>query len=546
MRRNNTLLLLISAILLVVMGFSSITQAIAGSPASTTTAAAVTSAATSTLVEAATEADDEKVTRPAGWSDDTHSNEVEPNYEVVFPQDKVNQLTITITPDEWATLQANMTELLGEPGQSGPSGGDRPEPPDDFAGERPEPPDGFTAPENGEPPASGGPNDGGGGSMVSENPTWVTATVEFEGNTWTNVGFRYKGNSSLVNSWNSNTLKLPFKLDFDEFEDEYTEIENQRFYGFKQLSFSNDFGDSSHMRDTITYDLLDEAGLPAAETAYYEVILDYGEGQVSLGLYTAVEVIDDTVIERYFGDDSGNIYEGDGQAVSLAEGTFDQIENSFQKENNKTEADWSDIEELYDVLHSEERITDPATWRANLESVFDVDSFLEWLAISAALQHWDTYGSMTHNFYLYHNPDTDQLTWISWDHNMVLGGMDGQRQEADTTGVAQDETAAANEPVAGNGPGGHSVSLDKVDVDDNWPLIRYLLDDPTYYERYLDYLEEAGNLLSSEALATKYQTLAELIRPYVDNPDTFDNAVQSLAERTTEQAQAVTDFLANQ
>jgi hypothetical protein len=46
---------------------------------------------------------------------------------------------------------------------------------------------------------------------------------------------------------------------------------------------------------------LEEAGLPAAETAFCEVILDYGEGPVTLGLYTVIEVVDDTVVERYFG-----------------------------------------------------------------------------------------------------------------------------------------------------------------------------------------------------------------------------------------------------
>jgi spore coat protein CotH len=71
--------------------------------------------------------------------------------------------------------------------------------------------------------------------MTPENPTWVPATIEFEGNTWTNVGVRYKGNSSLTSGWRSGTLKLPLKLDFDEFEDDYPEIDDQRFYGFKQF-----------------------------------------------------------------------------------------------------------------------------------------------------------------------------------------------------------------------------------------------------------------------------------------------------------------------
>ena len=41
------------------------------------------------------------------------------------------------------------------------------------------------------------------------------------------------------------SYKLPFKLDFDEFEDTYPEIDDQRFYGFKQLSFSSNCSDPS-------------------------------------------------------------------------------------------------------------------------------------------------------------------------------------------------------------------------------------------------------------------------------------------------------------
>ncbi len=362
---------------------------------------------------------------------------------------------------------------------------------------------------------------------------WVAATLEFEGETWTNVGVRYKGNSSLQSGWREGSLKLPLKLDFDQFEDDFPEIENQRFYGFKQLSLANGFGDATFMRDAVTYDLLEEAGLTAAETAYYEVILDYGEGPVSLGLYTMVEVIDDTVIDRTFDGDSGNIYEGDGTAASLAEGTFDQIADSFQKENNE-DTDWSDLETLYNVLHSDARTTDPEAWRANLEAIFDVDPFLEWLAISAAIQHWDTYGSMTHNYYLYNNPDTGQLTWISWDHNLVLGGSPGGVGGGFPGGNAG----------GGRGGPGRAVSFDKTEVGENWPLIRYLLDDPIYYAKYLSYLEETATLLDADALAVKYQTLAALLAPYVDDEAAFKTAVEALTEQTYSQAETLADFLA--
>lgn len=462
-----------------------------------------------------------QTTRPEGWTEETHSNNAAPNYDIVFPQDKVNQIKITIAPSDWEAMQANLTELLGPRG-TGQGGG--------FPGAPGLPPDrgemnpGNVTPDNGGAPIA--PGIPGWIDMTLENPMWIAATISFDGLTWTNVGVRYKGHSSLRSGWHDGSLKLPLKLDFDEFEDDHPEIENQRFYGFKQLSLSNSFGDSTYMRDVISADLLEEAGLVAAETAYYEVILDYGEGPVNLGLYIMIEVIDDTVIDCVFGDDSGNIYEGDGPGASLAVGTFDQIKDSFLKENNQVEADWSDIEALYTVLHSEQRISDPEAWRESLELIFDVDVFLEWLAISTVIEHWDSYGSMPHNFYLYHDPDTDLLTWISWDHNEVLGIRGGREAYGGGMGLERDE------------------------VGQNWPLIRYLLDDPVYHGRYVEYIEETINgPFNPETLEKKCQELAELISPYAAKESgeaTFESAVQELINRIYERYEAATDFLVSE
>jgi hypothetical protein len=462
----------------------------------------IMSSTTETAEEASAVTGEEGNVRPEGWTEETHSNDVEPNYGVVFPQDKVNQITITIDPADWEAMQADMTDILGEPGTGQnrgpdrmrwPEGGAPPEgmeppgggqpPTGDFVPpEDTEPPTGdFTPPEGFEPPP-GGPGGGMGGviDMVSETPMWVPATITFDGTSWNHVGIRYKGNSSLTSAWRDGSLKMPFKFDFDEFEDDYPEIDNQRFFGFKELSLANGFSDDTYLREGLTYQVMREAGLITSQTALYEVYLDYGEGPVNLGIYTVVEVVDDTVIKNAFGGDDGNIYEGDGMGVSLAEGTYDLIADSFEKENNDDEPDWSDIEALYTALHSETRTTDPAQWRADLEAIFDVDTFLNWLAVSAVVQNWDTYGSMSHNFYLYNNPETGQLVWLPWDHNMTLGiGGGGGRGQM------------------GGGSGGRGgVSFDKADLGDEWPLIRFLLDDPTYYEKYLSYLTAASDSLT--------------------------------------------------
>ena len=491
----------------------------------------------------AEEVEETEIARPANWREETHSNDVDPNYDVVFPEDEVNQITITISPENWAEMQANMVELFGDSGtndQRGdgfaaggqPAVGEGGQPPAHDDGGQPgmggRPEGDMQPPTNGERPemAQGDVAGGGAGMMnvdlTSKKPDWFEATIEFEGDIWTNVGVRYKGNSSLTSGWRSGTEKLPFKLDFDEFEDDYPEIDDQRFYGFKQLSLSNAFNDTSFMRDAAVSDILEDAELPVAKTAFYEVIIDYGEGPVSLGLYIAVEVIDDTAVERYFGDDEGNIYEGDGTAASFAASTYDQIETSFQKENNE-DGDWSDIEELFNVLHADLRTSDPAAWRTALESVFDTDAFLEWLAVSSSIQNWDSYGSMSHNYYLYN--DEGQLTWIAWDHN-----------EAMTSGRG-----------GGTRGGGNTTTLDQASVNENWPLIRYLLDDPVYYELYTNYLAETiAGPFNADKMAATYQEMAALISPYASaevGEAAFNNAVQELIEHAYERANVVNTFL---
>lgn len=348
---------------------------------------------------------------------------------------------------------------------------------------------------------------------------WVTGDIEFEGDVWTDVGVRFKGNSSLMNAWSSGSLELPFKLDFDEFEDENPAIDDQRFYGFKQLSLSNNYNDATFMRDAVTSDILADAGIASAETAFYELFVDYGEGAVNFGLYTMVEVIDDTVIGRAFGDDDGNIYEADGASVSLAAGTYDGISASFQKENNEDEADWSDIEALYTALHSELRQSDPAAWKAELEAVFDVDTFLHWLAINTVIENWDTYGAATHNFYLYNNPETGQLTWIPWDHNEAL--KEGQRSTM-------------------------TLAMDR--VGDEWPLIRFLLADSDYYATYVSYVDETiSTAFQADAMIAKYAEIADLIEPYATakiGAEAFAQGVQQLVDHTFARVTAAESFVA--
>lgn len=394
--------------------------------------------------------------RPMGWRAESHSDEVDPNYAIVFPADAVKTFTITFSPEAWQAMQDDLNTNLAK-----------------------------------------------GGNIADYSPIWVPATITFDGVTWTNVGVRHKGQSSLEKAWREGAQNLPFKVDFDKFEDDHPEIKNQRFFGFNELSLANNTNDPTAMRDTLVYDILARAGLPAMHTAAYEVILDHGDGATSLGLYTATEVVDDTGVAAFFSGEKGNIYEATGPSgVSLAEGTFDQIPVGFEKKNNE-DSSYADLERLYTVLHDARRTTEPQAWRTELESVFNVDGFLEWLGIATAVAHLDTYGVAGHNFYIYNDPATGKLNWISWDHNETF----------------QVAFAAL-------------LPFDRAIVGESWVLIRFLLDDPVYYARYVALLEEnSRTVLEPDALTRQVRARAALLAPYATtqlSPAEYDAAVGDL------------------
>ena len=91
------------------------------------------------------------------------------------------------------------------------------------------------------------------------------------------------------------------------------------------------------------------------------------------------------------------------------------------------------------------------------------------------------------------------------------------------------------------------ASLGRDEVGQNWPLIRYLLDDPVYHSRYIDYIEEIiKGVFRPNKLERKYRALADLIAPYVAkefSEATFESAVQELIERIYERYQVAITFL---
>ena len=518
--------------------------------------------------------------RPTGWTTASHGSRIPANYEVVLPDDRVNEIFITFTPEAWAAEEADMVEIYGERGSGagrGPGGrryGRFPQPDlEELAEQLGRPletvqaavalipdigamalalemdaeqlsealvlPDGIQGP--GGADRGGAPGRGPGpGGPGQRNPIWVPVTVEFGGQTWWQVGFRYKGNTALSMSWGNGSTALPFKLDFDEFEDDNPELDNQRFYGFKQLGFGNNFGDPSLQREKVAADVFRAAGVPAAETAFYAVYVDKGDGDgfQPWGFYTAVELPDDALIETQFADDDGNMYKPSGAGASFAAGSF--TEASFPKRTNR-ESDFADVLALFNALHDESRLSDPAAWRENLESVFDVERFLRWLATNRFVQKRDTYGAMPKDFYLYADGASGQLAWIPWDNN-----------EAMDDGNLSSGPGGAGGPGPARGRGGQSAwtfSLDEIDADD-WPLIGFLIEDEVYGARYIELVKSvSSDVFSPTLMIAIYEGNYQMLVDYLGSTDdtlateALRTANDGLIAHVHERASAAAAFL---
>ncbi|MBU0721180.1 CotH kinase family protein [bacterium] len=408
------------------------------------------------------------------WTEETHSNDVNPNFAEVFSDTEVKRLDIVISSEYWQSMLANMTEMYGEFGSINQNEVPTQNPADGAV--LPPPPPGDIPTTNEIP------------TLLSsdEDPIFVPAEVYYNGIQWYKVGVRFKGNSSLQTAWEQGVLKLSFKLDFDEYEDSYPQIKNQRFYGFKKFSLKNNYDDHALVREKVAADVFRSAGLAVSNTAFYTVYIDHGNGAEYFGLYTLVEEIDDTLIDTQFISGDGNLYKPEEGSATFIEGTFSS--DDFEKKTNEDDADYSDIEALFAALHDITRTTDAPTWRANLEAVFDVDTFLKYLAVNGVIQNGDTYGLMAHNYYLYNNPANKKLTWIPWDNNEAL--QDGKM--------------------------GGALALDFSNLaDESWPLIAKIYADATYKAQYNKYVEDTITAyFNSDNMQSTYTAYASLIEAY--------------------------------
>ncbi|MGN7411172.1 CotH kinase family protein [Paenibacillus sp. SAF-068] len=319
---------------------------------------------------------------------------------------------------------------------------------------------------------------------------YKNVSVEVDGNKLDNVGFSTKGNLTLkaVSSMEDSD-RYSFRLKFDKYD------KTQTLLGLDKMVLNNNYADPSYMREVLHYEALRSIGMDVPMTNYVNL---YVNGEL-VGFYTGVEAVDDSYLERNYGEDyeEGVLYDTDEKSYLQYEEGSDY---STITKDLGTDKDKAKLKTFIQTLNEM-----PEGEKGDIESVLDVDSALQYIAGNMVLGNYDSYnGDKGHNYMLYSDAD-GKFTVVPWDFNMSFNGYSGGGGRGTTTGSTTTNTNATNvsvdEPVLG-------ISMENV------PMINNLLAVPEYKEKYMNYVNELTDYM--EGIQDRITGLADEIRPYVE------------------------------
>lgn len=305
----------------------------------------------------------------------------------------------------------------------------------------------------------------------------LPATLVVEGDTFLNVGVRFKGNTSYQMVQNSD--KKSFNITMDD------AVPGQNLDGYSTLNLNNAFEDASFMRE-VSYVHQIRRHVPAARGNFVRLSIN----GVSWGIYPNVQQLNGDYLKEWFFSNDGTRWRadrpaggggpgggggwGDGTAALnyLGADTATYKQYYALKSSGKTNP-WDDLVNVCDVLNN----TALSNLEAEIAEVLDLDRTLWFLASEIAFSDDDSYvfkGKM--DYYLYWDPETQRITPLEFDGNSVM------KSNATNWGVFYNETKV------------------------NYPLLNRLLAVPTIRQRYLAHFR---TLIADEMNTTNFNALID-------------------------------------
>lgn len=270
---------------------------------------------------------------------------------------------------------------------------------------------------------------------------WIQGSVTIDGESFTHVGLKLKGNSSLRGiSADTPAEDLPFRIRLDKY------VDDQQFEGVSDFTVRSNSSETS-LNEAVALDLLTDAGLASTQAIATRFSVNGSDESLRL----TVQNLDDTWVKDYFPDAGADsvLYK------SEADGSWDWLgEDGDYSSSFDIEAGADNYEPLVALLDLINNGTAEEI-AAQLPDLVDIDSFATYLAFEDAINNFDDIDGPGNNSYLFWDSATQKFTVVAWDHNMAFGGGAGGLpggQGGD--GAMPDRPNAGDMPNVGDMPAG--------------------------------------------------------------------------------------------
>lgn len=330
---------------------------------------------------------------------------------------------------------------------------------------------------------------------TADEEEYQSCTIVIDGEAFSNVGLRVKGNNSrrLVHEYGLERYSL--KVEFDHYE-------YNSYYGLDKFSLDASFQDNSYMKNWITYDMMDHMGVPTPLRSYANVRVN-GE---DWGLFLAIEEPEEAFARRVYEKNHGQLYKPDYKslndenadvALRYTDDTFESYDNIFR--NAKFDITDRDKERLIEALKI-------LSTGENLESAVDVDEVLRYFTVQVFVVNLDSYlGRTGHNYFLYEEEGI--ISILPWDYNLAFA-----TYSLGMPDPINDATLYVNYPI--NTPASGEIML-------NRPLYHNLMKNDEYFKQYYRYFDQLIKEYFESGYFEKFvEETKAMISPYVEKDPT--------------------------
>lgn len=315
-------------------------------------------------------------------------------------------------------------------------------------------------------------------SMKIYGEEMLLGTVNIDGNTYKNVGIRYRGSKSFKIGGKRN----PYLIKLNHIH------KDQNHLGQSSIKLSSALRDPSMIREVLSYEIARQY-MPAPKANYARLQIN----GAYRGIFVNIQSIDKGFLTENFGSAENVLFKAGSPSQKMKshkgcrKGTFaslqyeDNIQCYFSNFELKTASGWDELIKLTETLNKNTK---------EIGTILDVDKTLWMLAFNNVLVNLSSYtGAKSQNFYLYQD-NHGRFVPVVWDLNLSFGSY--KNIQAGASSLSLKKLQSLDPFIHADNP--------------NKPLIQKLLANPTFKNVYVAHMR---TILNDYFLNGKYEKRAK-------------------------------------